>query len=66
MKEILEQINNNTAEFIGEGKWIKDSAYRVYKVNGKWYAIIIYDSMSLYLMDDSLIEIKEEEITNYI
>ena len=65
-KLALEAINNDTAELIGEGPWVKDSAYRVYKVDGKFYSIIIYDSMNLYLMDDTLEEIKESEIQEYV
>lgn len=66
MKEILDKIYSDEAEMVGEGPWVKDSAYRVYKVDDKFYAIIVYDSMSYYLMDETLEEIKEEQIENYI
>lgn len=66
MKEILTKIYNGQAELIGEGEWVKDSAYQVYKVDGKFYSIIIYDWDSRWLMDDTLEEIKEEEIDQYI
>jgi hypothetical protein len=66
MEEILKKINNNEAEFIGEGPWEKDSAYQVYKVDGKYYSIVVYDSMSKWLMDETLEEIKEDEIDKYI
>ena len=66
LKEILKKIQNDKAEFIGEGEWHKDSAYHVYKVDGKFYAISVYDSQSVWLVDESLEEIKESEINKYI
>jgi hypothetical protein len=66
LKLVLKKINKDEAELIGEGPWIKDGAYRVYKVDGKFYTIIVYDWQNLWLMDDTLEEIKEEEIENYI
>ena len=65
-KSIEKAIDLNQAEFIGEGEWVKDSAYRVYKYNGNFYALIIYDHQNKWMMEDSLQEIKEEEIQNYI
>lgn len=62
----LKKIHNDEAELIGEGPWVKDSAYRVYKVDGKYFTIIVYNQMNLDLMDDSIKEIKEEEIIQYI
>ena len=66
LKEILKKIQNDKAEFIGEGEWYKDSAYQVYKVDGKFYLISVYDSQSCWLVDESLEEIKESEINKYI
>lgn len=63
---IMSAIRNGSAEFIGEGDWVKDSAYQVYKVDGKFYSIIVYDIQSKWLMDESLEEIKEEEINKII
>ena len=66
IKTVLQKINKDEAELIGEGPWVKDGAYRIYKVDGKFYSIIVYDWQNLWLMDDTLEEIKEEEIGNYI
>jgi len=66
MKEILRKIYNDEAELIGEGKWVKDGAYQVYKVDGKFYSIILCGWQNKELMDDTLEEIKEEEIEQYI
>lgn len=65
-KIVLDKIRKDEAELVGEGPWVKDSAYRVYKVDEKFYSIIVYDSSSLWLMDESLEEISESQIENYI
>lgn len=62
----LAAIHDNTAAFVGEGEWIKDSCYHVYKVNNKIYAVIVYDKMSKWVMDESIKEIQESEINQYI
>lgn len=66
MKEVLEEINNETSELIGTGKVVKNSWYEVHKVNDKLYAIICYDTINNFIMHDSLIEITEEQISEYI
>lgn len=66
MKDIFKKIENNEAEHIGDGSWEKDSRYQIYKVDGKFYSIIQYDPMSLWLMDDTLQEIPESKINDYI
>jgi len=66
MPEVLEAIRNDKAKFIGQGDWVKDSAYQVYKYNGKFYSIVVYDSMNCWLMDDSIEEIQENEVVKYI
>ena len=66
MKEVLKAIENNKARLVGEGNWRKDSAYQVYEFEGKFYAIVIYDWQNKWLMDDTLIEIQESEITKYV
>jgi hypothetical protein len=63
---IYKKIENNEAEFIGEGEWTKDSAYRVYKVDDKYYSIIVYDKMNLWLLEDSVKEISPSELDMYI
>jgi hypothetical protein len=59
-------INIDNANFIGEGEWIKDSAYQVYELNGKYYAVIVVGQMNKEIFEDSLVEIKKEDITKYI
>lgn len=66
LKKAFSLIENNKTKFIGEGKWEKDAAYQVHQIEEKYYAIIVYDNQSRWLMDDSIIEITEDEIKKYI
>jgi len=66
MGEVLKKIENGEAKEIGQGPWVKDSCYVVFEVDGKFYAIAMYDQMSCYLMDETLEEIQENEIKDYI
>jgi len=66
LKTVLEKIQNDEAKKIGQGSWFKDSCYLVYEVDKKYYTIVMYDQMSCWLMDESLEEIKKEEISQYI
>lgn len=54
------------AKFIGEGKWFKDSAYQVCVLNGKYYSVhgsvIVCDSMNKEILEDTITEIKFEDI----
>ena len=59
-------VNLDEAKFIGEGKWVKDSAYQVYELNGKYYSIIVIDSLNKELMEDTIAEIRFEDIEKYI
>ena len=59
-------VNLDNAKLIGEGEWVKDSAYRVYELDGKFYSVIIISLMNMELLEDTIEEIKEEEIKNYI
>lgn len=59
-------INLNAAKFIGEGEWVKDSAYQVYELNGKYYSVIVVGSMNKELMEDTITEIRFEDIKRYI
>jgi hypothetical protein len=54
------------AKFLGEGKWFKDSAYQVYELNGKYYSVIVCDSMNKEILEDTINEIKFEDIEKYI
>jgi len=62
---VIKEIHDDRAELIGEGEWFKDSAFRVYKVDNKFYTIVVMDQMDLWL-DDKVNEIEESEIKNYI
>ena len=59
-------INLDDAKFIGEGKWIKNSAYQVYELNGRYYSVIVVDSMHREIMEDTITEITSEDIKKYI
>ena len=59
-------INLNDAKFIGEGKWIKDSAYQVYEMDNKYYSVIVVNSMNKELLEDTITEIKFDDIKKYI
>jgi hypothetical protein len=65
-KKTYKMINLDNAKLIGESKWVKDSAYRVYELDGKFYSVIIISQMNMELLEDTIKEIKEEEIKNYI
>ena len=59
-------INLDNAKFIGEGEWVKNSAYQVYELNGKYYSVVVIDSMNKELMEDTITEIKFEDLYEYI
>jgi hypothetical protein len=59
-------INLDKANFIGEGVWVKDAAYQVYEINDKYYAVIVVGHSNKEILDDSIIEIKKEQIHEYI
>lgn len=66
MKEVLNAISNDESRLVGQGEWCKDSCYQVHEVGGKFYAIVIADQNSMWLVNETLQEIKEEEIVQYI
>jgi hypothetical protein len=59
-------IDLDKAKFIGEGEWVKDSAHQVYELNGKYYSVIVIGHTNKEIMDDSISEIKFEDINFYI
>jgi len=59
-------VNLDDAKLIGEGEWIKDSAYQVYELDGKFYAVIVVGHSNKEILDGTTIEIKEEDISKYI
>lgn len=65
-KEDMFAIDNDKAEFIGEGEWYKDSAYRVYKVEDRYIAVTVASQMNYELMTEYAEYITEEEIKDYI
>jgi hypothetical protein len=59
-------VNLDNAKLIGEGEWVKDSAYQVYELEGKFYAVVVVGHSNKEILDDMIIEIKEEDISKYI
>ena len=59
-------INLDNAKLIGEGEWIKNSAYQVYEMDNKYYSVIVVDSMNKEVMEHTIIEITYDEIEKYI
>ncbi len=59
-------VDLDKATFIGEGKWVKDSAYQVYELDGKYYSVIVIGHTNKEIMDDSITEIAKEDISKYI
>jgi hypothetical protein len=62
----MSNINLKNAKFIGEGEWVKDSAYQVYQIEDKYYAVIVVGHRNKEIENDSIIEIKKEQIDYYI
>ncbi len=59
-------INLDNATFIGEGKWVKDSAYQVYELDGKYYAVIVVGHSNREILDETIIEIEKQSINKFI
>jgi hypothetical protein len=59
-------VNLDNAKLIGEGEWVKGSAYQVYELDNKYYTVIVIDQMNKELMEDTITEIKFEDIEKYI
>lgn len=54
------------ATFIGEGEWVKGSAYQVYELDGKYYAVIVTGHSSKEIDESSITEITEDQIDHYV
>lgn len=65
-KQVEHAIDCGKAKFLGEGDWVKDSAYQVYEVEGRYFSVVVYDNQNKWLMGDTITEIKKEEISQYI
>ena len=59
-------VNLDNAKLVGEGEWVKDSAYQVYELEGKYYSVIVVGQMNKELSEDTIAEIKFEDIKKYI
>jgi hypothetical protein len=59
-------VDGNMAEFIGEGKWVKDSAYQVHKYGDRYFVWVVYDSSSKCVLENTLCEIEEKNIGSYL
>lgn len=59
-------VDGGMTEFIGEGKWIKDSAYQVYKYGKRYFVWVVYDSSSKCVLENTLCEIEEKNIGSYL
>jgi hypothetical protein len=66
MEDVIKAIDNGMATFIGESQWFKDSAYQVYRIEDRYYSVIVCDNQSKWIMESSVEEIAEEDITKYI
>ena len=59
-------IDLDKATLVGEGPWVKDSAYRVYELEGKYYSVIVIGQQNLEIFEDSIQEIPFDDIGKYI
>jgi len=59
-------IDLDSAKLIGEGEWVKGSAYQVYELDGKYYSVIVIGQSNKEIMDGSITEIPKENIGKYI
>jgi hypothetical protein len=64
--DLEKAIDNGIAKLVGEGDWVKDSCYRVYEYLGKFYSVIVYDSQSMWFLENSMKEIKATDIDLYV
>jgi len=65
MSNNKQSMNLQNAKLIGTGEWVKGSAYQVYELNGKYYSVIVH-GLSNELDEDTIAEIKFEDINFYI
>lgn len=65
-KEFEELVDGGLVELIGEGKWVKDSAYQVYKYGERYFVWVVYDSSSKNVLENTLCEIEEKNIGSYL
>ena len=59
-------IGDDKTKLIGKGEVVKDSWYEVHEYENKLYSVILYDSQSHWILEDSVKLIEKDEITKYI
>jgi hypothetical protein len=64
--EDIKAIQDDKANLLGESEWEKDGAYRVYQIEDRYIAIIVYDWQSKWLMYESAEYITKENVSKYI
>lgn len=53
-------IDLDTAKLIGEGEWVKDSAYQYYEKDGRVYRAVVVGQMNREIMDDMTEDVTEQ------
>jgi len=66
MLEVLQAIRDDRSRLVGTGEWVKNSCYHVHEVEGRFYVIVVADQRDMWLVDETLEEIKEEDIEKYV
>jgi hypothetical protein len=60
-------VDEGLAEFIGEGKWINNSAYQIYKYGERYFVWMVCNLSPLYyVLENTLCEIEEKNIGSYL
>lgn len=59
-------LDSDKAKFLGEGEWVKDTAYQVYEVEDRYFAVIVSGHSNKEIVDDTTVEITKEEISQYV
>lgn len=59
-------LDSDKAKFLGEGEWVKDTAYQVYEVEDRYFAVIVSGHSNKEIVDNTTTEITKEEISQYV
>ncbi len=59
-------LDSDKAKFLGEGEWVKDTAYQVYEVEDRYFAVIVSGHSNKEIVDNTTVEITKEEISQYV
>ena len=65
-KAVMAAIRADQAVFLGQGDWEKDCAFQAYEYQGRCYVLLVVDSMSCWLEDSTLQEVRRGEVGQYI